>query len=369
MNTEWNVTYLPKICEIKTGKHDANHAISNGKYRFYTCASDFLKCDTKSFSGESVIVPGNGDIGLVFYYNGDFDAYQRTYVLQNITIDAKYLYYHMLLNWRTRNKNKQFGSTIRYVRMSNFSNYVISYPSLSEQQRIVDRIEELFSKLDKGVEELNKIKDQLKIYRQAVLKEAFESIVELKPFGEISCSRLGKMLDKNKNTGVYRPYLRNINVRWMDFDLSEILEIRIEQDEMEKYTATNGDLLMCEGGEPGRCAVWNKNYDICYQKALHRIRFENSNPKFYMYYFYYIAQTGELSKYFTGTGIKHLTGESLKKVNVPTADLDAQNITVGVIEQRLSVCDKLEQTVSESLQKAESLRQSILKQAFEGKLV
>lgn len=127
---------------------------------------------------------------------------------------------------------------------------------------------------------------------------------------------------------------------------------------------------MCEGGEPGRCAVWNMDYDICYQKAIHRIRFnKNTNPKFYMYYFYYMAQTGELSKYFTGMGIKHLTGESLKKVPVPILDIDDQQSILKCIEQRLSVCEKIEQTVNESLQKAESLRQSILKQAFEGKLV
>lgn len=239
-----------------------------------------------------------------------------------------------------------------------------------EQQRIVTKIEELFSKLDKGAEELNKIKDQLKIYRQAVLKKAFDGELEHKAFGDISYSRLGKMLDRNKNTGEYKPYLRNINVRWMTFDLCDILDIRVEQSELGKYTATKGDLLMCEGGEPGRCAIWNMDYDICYQKALHRIRFDdNINPKFYMYYFYYIAQTGELSKHFTGTGIKHLTGESLKKIFVPLTDIDNQNAIVRIIEQRLSECDKIEQTINESLQKAESLRQSILKQAFEGKLV
>ena len=370
MNGQWNTVYLPEICEIKTGKHDANHAVNNGKYRFYTCSSEFSMCDTTSFSGESVIVPGNGDIGLVFYYNGDFDAYQRTYVLNNIKINAKFLYYHMLHNWRSRNENKQFGSTIRYVRMSNFTNYTISFPASYEQQRIVDKIEDLFSKLDKGVEELNKIKEQLKIYRQAVLKEAFESDMECKPLGDISSSRLGKMLDKNKNRGEYRPYLRNINVRWMNFDLCELLDMKIEESELEKYTVKKGDLLVCEGGEPGRCAVWNMDYDICYQKAIHRIRFNmDTNPKFYMYYFYYMAQIGELSKYFTGMGIKHLTGESLKKVPVPILEMDAQQSILKCIEQKLSVCDKIEQTVNESLQKAESLRQSILKQAFEGKLV
>ena len=276
---------------------------------------------------------------------------------------TKYLYYLM------QNIHCDHDTHKRYW-IQTYSKIRVSIPSLTEQKLVVSKIEELFSKLDKGVEELNKIKEQLKIYRQAVLKEAFKSDMEYKSLGDISFSRLGKMLDKNKNRGEYRPYLRNINVRWMNFDLCELLYMKIEESELEKYTATKGDLLMCEGGEPGRCAVWDMDYDICYQKAIHRIRFnKNTNPKFYMYYFHYMAQTGELSKYFTGMGIKHLTGESLKKVPVPILDIDDQQSILKCIEQRLSVCEKIEQTVNESLQKAESLRQSILKQAFEGKLV
>ena len=161
---------LPEICEIKTGKKDANHANSSGKYRFYTCASQYSMCDTFSFSGESVIVPGNGDIGLVFYYNGDFEAYQRTYVLSNIKIFPKYLYYHLVYKWRHINSDKQYGSTVRYVRMSNFTSYEVPVPTLDEQKRIVARIEELFSELDNGVETLRKTKRQLIKYRRSVIK-------------------------------------------------------------------------------------------------------------------------------------------------------------------------------------------------------
>ena len=376
MNTEWNVTYLSKICEIKTGKHDANHAISNGKYRFYTCASDFLKCDTKSFSGESVIVPGNGDIGLVFYYNGDFDAYQRTYVLQNITIDAKYLYYHMLLNWRTRNKNKQFGSTIRYVRMSNFSNYVISYPSLSEQQRIVDKIEELFSKLDKGVEELNKIKDQLKIYRQAVLKEAFEGI---ETYDYISSAfdvsgGLTKSSKRNSYPLKYN-YIRVANVLYNAINTAEIKNIGVTTDEVEKTLLKKNDLLFVEGNgskeQIGRVAIWNGEIENClHQNHIIKARpLGNILSKFALYFLMSSFGRNQIIKIASSTsGLYTLSTNKIKNLFIPFADKLQQEETICYIEYRLSLCDKLEQTVNESLQKAESLRQSILKQAFEGKL-
>lgn len=242
-------------------------------------------------------------------------------------------------------------------------------PSIEEQERIVSKIEELFSRLDASVTELQTAKEKLKVYRQAVLNDVFGNTQNFVSFGSITDSRLGKMLDKEKNVGTPQRYLRNINVRWFNFDLSDLLEMRIEQNEFDKYSIRYGDLVICEGGEPGRCAVWDKNESIFYQKALHRVRFTNgSNAKFYMYYLWFAAQTGQLNRYFTGTGIKHLTGQSLNKIPVPNFDKPSQDRAVSEIEFRLSVCNQIEETIDVSLHQAEALRQSILKQAFEGKL-
>ena len=134
-------------------------------------------------------------------------------------------------------------------------------------------IEELLSQLDDGVETLNKTKEQLKVYRQAVLKESFSKINKRVILEQITDSRLGKMLDKEKNTGIPRKYLRNVNVRWLKFDLSDLLEMKIEESEVKKYTVEKNDLVICEGGEPGRCAVWEEDEPMFYQKALHRVRF------------------------------------------------------------------------------------------------
>ncbi len=261
------------------------------------------------------------------------------------------------------------GTTRLKLTQAAMKQILIPAPPLSEQKRIVSRIEELFSRLDASVSELKTAKERLKVYRQAVLKAAFGKVTTHTPFGEIIDARLGKMLDKEKNTGDFHKYLRNINVRWFSFDLSNLLEMRIEADEIEKYSVSHNDLIICEGGEPGRCAVWDKQDSIFYQKALHRVRFlDNSNPRFYMYYLWFSAQTGQLCRYFTGTGIKHLTGQSLSKVIVPTANKTIQDSIVAEIESRLSVCNNIEKTVDTALQQAEALRQSILKKAFEGGL-
>ena len=272
----------------------------------------------------------------------------------------KYIYYRMQIIPFDSSTHKRYW-------IQKYSKIKVSIPPLPEQERIVARIEELFSELDKAIETLKKTKAQLAVYRQAVLKEAFGKVENTIWLGEIIDSRLGKMLDKTKNVGTPRQYLRNTNVRWFSFDLSDLLEMKIEDDEIEKYSVDKGDLVICEGGEPGRCAVWEKDYTFFYQKALHRVRFtDGSNPKFYMYYLWFSAQTGQLAKYFTGTGIKHLTGQSLNKVTVPTALKSFQDKIVSEIESRLSVCDSIEKTIDTALQESEAMRQSILKKAFEG---
>ena len=338
-------------------------AFETGKIKQYTDGTKCTPCD----DGDILIVCDGSRSGLV-------GRAVKGYVgstLAKISADClsdQYLFHFVQGKYALLNTKKK-GTGTPHLNQELLKQQKLIVPSYSEQERIVARIEELFSQLDAGVETLKKTKAQLAVYRQAVLKEAFEKVTIQVPLGSISESRLGKMLDKEKNVGEPRRYLRNINVRWFSFDLSDLLEMRIEDSEVDKYSLRKGDLVICEGGEPGRCAVWETDDTIFYQKALHRVRFTDfSNPKFYMYFLWYAAQTGRLKPFFTGTGIKHLTGQSLVKILVPTTDRENQNSIVNEIESRLSVCDSIEQTVDATLQQAEAMRQSILKDAFEGRL-
>ena len=338
-------------------------AFETGKIKQYTDGTKCTPCD----DGDILIVCDGSRSGLV-------GRAVKGYVgstLAKISADClsdQYLFHFVQGKYALLNTKKK-GTGTPHLNQELLKQQKLIVPSYSEQERIVSRIEELFSQLDAGVETLKKTKAQLAVYRQAVLKEAFEKVSARVLLGSISESRLGKMLDSEKNIGVPRRYLRNINVRWHSFDLSDLSEMPIEENEVDKYSLRKGDLVICEGGEPGRCAVWESDDVIFYQKALHRVRFtDSSNPKFYMYYLWYAAQTGQLKSLFTGTGIKHLTGQSLVKVLVPTAERITQDSIVNEIETHLSVCDSIEQTVDAALQQAEAMRQSILKNAFEGRL-
>lgn len=320
--------------------------------------------------------------------------------------------YHFLTVVKLEDYSK--ATTVPSVRKSEIEEITIPLPPLPEQQRIVAKIEELFSELDKGVESLKTAQQQLKVYRQAVLKYAFEGkfteewrrqqiakkqpqmaiaaepMVEYKPtqqngeelgvlpegwkwvsLDEISEMCLGKMLDKEKNKGSFFPYLRNINVRWGYFELEDLEEMKFEEHETERYSVIKGDLVICEGGEPGRCAIWESDKPIRIQKALHRVRINKKYlSKLIYYYFFLIANLGVLEKYFTGTTIKHFTGKELKKVIIPLPQsMKEQHYVVSEIERRLLVCDKTEESIGQGLKQAEALRQSILKRAFEGRLV
>ncbi|RMG90219.1 MAG: hypothetical protein D6706_20000, partial [Chloroflexi bacterium] len=181
--------------------------------------------------------------------------------------------------------------------------------------------------------------------------------------------RLGKMLDKAKNKGDLRPYLRNINVRWFEFDLSDIQEIRVTDDELENVSVKNGDLVVCEGGEPGRCAVWKRPEKIIIQKALHRVRLPPQIiPDFLSYCLAADATSGRLEKYFTGSTIKHFTGQSLRSYIFPLPPLAEQERIVAEVERRLAAARRLEETVAANLRRLARLRQAILKAAFAGEL-
>ena len=146
-------------------------------------------------------------------------------------------------------------------------------------------------------------------------------------FGEITTSNLGKMLDAKKNKGELQPYLANINVRWGEFDLNNLSQMRFLDSEKEKYELLPGDLVVCEGGEPGRCAIWERQSpNMKIQKALHRVRPTQETDIYYIYYWLLNAgQKGQLEKYFTGSTIKHLPGDKLKEIVLDIPDKESQN--------------------------------------------
>ena len=166
-------------------------------------------------------------------------------------------------------------------------------------------------------------------------------------FPTVAHVELGKTLDKVKNTGTYYPYLRSVNVQWGYVDLSDVKEMKFEPEEIERYTIKKNDLLICEGGDVGRCCVWNKNESILYQNAIHRVRFYNSiNCNFYMYFMMYLEAKGTLKRISNGVTIKHLTNTVLSNIIIPLPPLAEQERIVNAVETLFTQIDKIAEQIS-----------------------
>ena len=151
--------------------------------------------------------------------------------------------------------------------------------------------------------------------------------------GDVTDSCLGKMLDQVKNKGEYQPYLANVDVRWGSFNLENLSLMRFEASEQERYGLKYGDLVICEGGEPGRCAIWKDQIPgMKIQKALHRVRVHDCLDYRYLYYWFLLAgKTGELEQYFTGATIKHMPGEKLKSVVITKPPIEVQRKIADIL--------------------------------------
>lgn len=319
------------------------------------------------------------------------------------------------------------GTSKESINRTNFSNYEIPYFSIEYQQKNYRRLVDSKNKIELINDELEKQKTYAKQLRQNILQEAIEgkltadwrkqhpiikgnpdydakslfaqiqeekakqnakngkqkkaAVAPVKaaeqPFaipegwkwvrlGEISECCLGKMLDGIKNQGIKRKYLRNLNVRWFSFDLSDLLEMKIKDEELDRCSARKGDLLICEGGYPGRSAIWNEDYEICFQKAVHRVRFfvAPDMPYLFNQFLFHLSETGKIEEYLTGEGIRHLTGAKLKQMLFPLPPLAEQKEIVARVEAKLQAVTALQSHIAERESLTKQLMQGIMKEAF-----
>lgn len=184
--------------------------------------------------------------------------------------------------------------------------------------------------------------------------------------GSIAQHSLGKMLDHGKNKGTPKPYLRNLNVQWFRIVLSNLKEMRFEDHEIEKYSVQKGDIVICEGGYPGQSAIWERDEQIMFQKALHRVRFlaNGYDPRLFVQYLKLGDQAGFLKSYFTGSGIKHFTGDALHSFVIPLPPRAEQAAIVERVEALMTTCCMLEAEIGQSRTDAAHLLQAVLKEAF-----
>lgn len=300
-------------------------------------------------------------------------------IFQNENVSLKYLYYYLL--FQRPNLIKQgVGGAQPNISQTILKKLEISYPdSITEQQRIVARIEELFSELDKAVGTLKTTKEQLEVYRQAVLVDIFSQEHPLRQLKEISVALSGFAF-KSKNytpDGKYTVIkIGNVKDGYLDFSRDKKRTNEVTDRILQKYLLKQGDCLITLTGTRGKrdygfVSMIERQTDYLLNQRVAALRFDTmiALPEFFRYYLSSLNYRNQFFKYETGNvGQGNVGIKALCEPAVPCPPLDTQKKIVDQISDRLSVCDSIEKTVDTALAQADAMRQSILKQAFEGTL-
>ena len=311
--------------------------------------------DKRIHTSEFYMCRGNGNkmlVGTAVFSPEDHDdlVFPDTVIAAHIDSNIILLPY-LFVAWKMPSVRKQIEENARTtngtykINQTVLSNIELIVPPLEKQNEFVSFVEQSDkSKFTVG----RRFKSQfIEVFGDPVENEKEWPVF---PLSKIASSRLGKMLDKKKQTGLYqRKYLANANVQWFSFDLNDLNQMDFNEDDQQEFSLVNGDLLVCEGGEIGRCAVWREEINDCYfQKAIHRVRCNTEMilPEYLAHSFFYHSQKNGFADIVSSKAtIAHLPGDKLKAMGVIVPPIELQQQFVSFVEQsdksKLSVQNKL----------------------------
>ncbi len=269
------------------------------------------------------------------------------------------------------------GSTFGAITRKDLISLQITLPPIEEQKRIAAKLQELMEEVQRARTACEKQLEVAKALPAAYLREVFESEEakkwERKRLGEIFGVKQGVAMSPKRRQGISpHPFLRTLNVLWGRIDLSTLDKMDFTYDELAKLSLKPGDLLVCEGGEVGRTAIWRGELEVClYQNHIHRLRMLNDNviPEFYMYWMQAAFQVlGSYSGQESMTTIPNLSGGRLKSFMVPLPPMEIQHRIAAELKEKMVHAEKLRTSIEKQLEAINALPQAILSKAFRGEL-
>ena len=259
------------------------------------------------------------------------------------------------------------GSSQPNLSASSVREYQVELPNISVQKEVVEKLIKVRNIIDCRRKELQLLDSLIK----ARFVEMFGDVIhnskkwQVCLFAEITSSRLGKMLDAKQQTGRNSyPYLANFNVQWFRFNLENLNKMDFDEKDRAEFELREGDLLVCEGGEIGRCAVWHNELQPCFfQKALHRVRCNHQIilPDYLAWWFRYNCDYGGFSALAGAKAtIAHLPGAKLKQLQVAVPPMELQEQFAVFVAQT----DKSKVAVQKALDEAQLLFDSLMQEYF-----
>ena len=298
-------------------------------------------------------------------------------ILRPIKVYTKFYLYLFKSDWYVKEGTKYFKGVVGQQRVHKeiFTDLHIPLPPFAEQQRIVEEIEYWFVLIDQIEQDKSDLQTAIRQTKSKILdlaihgklvlqnpndEPASELLKRINPKAEITCDNghypvgwidvilgdifyhnTGKALNSSNKEGVLRNYLTTSNVYWNQFDLSLVKQMPFRDNELEKCTVQKGDLLVCEGGDVGRSAIWNFDYNICIQNHIHRLRPKGDlNVSFYYYVLRFLKEHNRIGG--KGIGLLGLSSNELHKIGMPLPPRKEQDRIVLKIEELFSVLDNIE---------------------------
>jgi type I restriction enzyme S subunit len=266
-------------------------------------------------------------------------------------------------------RNYGSGSTFGELSGASLGMIRVAIPARVEQERIADFLDhesERITALDRELSSLLGSGTSLALSR---FSEAVEGIPEVR-VGYFYEVQLGKMLDEKRQVqGEDRPYLRNVNVQWDRIDLVNLKEMRFSPADLKRYTARAGDLLVCEGGDPGRCAVWDGPDEICIQKALLRVRpYGRCSVRYLLWMLRLCHSRGDFRADGTGATILHLPAERLRALSVPMPSPEDQRAIARAADETSRAAGRLEKEIIGMRAELDKYRDALITEAVTGRL-
>ena len=358
------ICLLEEICSIRTGKKDANHADDNGCYPFFTCGAIPLKSTTYSFEGANLIVPGNGDIGRCFYYDGKIEAYQRTYVIQlkdNSNIDTKYLYSIFKACWKSYIENKILGAAMPYIKLGHLNSFPIPIYDLDIQLLITSELDAMQAMIDGYKAQIA----DLDALAQSIFLDMFGDPVtnpkgwEIMKIGEISEVTSSKRIYQSEQTKSGIPFYKISDFpNLIEYGYSDtgifISQAKYEELKSQKLVPNESDLLITSRGTLGLCYIvkdedcfyfqdgmitWLKNLKSTVLSAFLGFKFQSSLFK------------NHIEKAQNGSTIAYLSIAMIRKFDMIVPPIKLQQHFVSQVE----AIEKQKELIRDQLAETETL--------------
>ncbi len=361
---------LGNFVKIRTGKLDANASSIDGEYPFFTCSRVPLKISSFSYDCKCVLVAGNGDLN-VKYYEGKFDAYQRTYIIESkdeSILNTRYLYW-FLFKYVEKLRELSIGGVIKYIKINNLTDPIIPLPSIEDQKRIVKILDEADALRQKRKQAIGLLDNYLK----SVFLEMFGD--PEKNTKDYPIYDLGEKLElitygltvrpKYIEDGIPLISAREIRSGNINYSTAPKISIIDFQKLTEKAKPRAGDILFSKTGSIGHCAIVDQNTIFAITQNAARLTFSHDiNPIFALYYLRtpYIQRIANLSA--KGNAVKDLQLGVMKKFKFVMPPIELQNKFSQIVVKK----EVLKKSMLAQSTELETQFQALMQKAFKGEL-